>query len=107
MTARILPGHGLVVDEADLTPKGDALAQVRARRAAAVGLAEQALEASGMPAWRIAELDLLGRTRQAWWDDERGFVGKDYPTGRPVLVVEMPTDDDNIQPPTEPTPIPA
>lgn len=102
MPTQVMPGHGLVVDESDLEPTGDTLAAVRARRAAAVTLAEDYLIESGTPAWQVAELDLLGRTRQAWWDDDRGFVGKNYPGARSVLVVEMPAGDDNANPPHEP-----
>ena len=102
MPTQVMPGHGLVIDESDLEPTGDTLADVRARRAAAVTLAEEHLVESGMPTWRIAELDLAARVRQAWWDDERGFVGQGYEGARRVLVVEMPTGDDNARPINQP-----
>lgn len=103
MILKVLPGQGLVIDQAPLADADPAarLAEVHSRHASAAGEAEVWLAEQGMDAWAIAELDLPRRMRRLMYHDDHGFVplGWEGQGARPVLIVHVPVPEEPDAPP--------
>ncbi len=103
MILMVLPGQGLVIDQAplDASDLPGRVDQVKARHAAAVEEAEDWLAGQGMDPWDIAELGLPGRVRRLMYHDQVGFVplGWEGEGARPVLIVHVPIAEQPDVPP--------